>query len=142
VTFWQGSIHPLRLISHRVLPLVAVIVVVLVGAPLFSSWEAPAQPHQASYSTASGPVSGGDESSISSPSPMLAAPENYGFDGIVPNNNLDNENEGDDTSDSLDVLGTVPSLVLLLLGGRLLLACCEVSVKPPSVCCLALKRPG
>jgi hypothetical protein len=141
VTFRQGSIHLLCLTSYRVLPLVAVMVVVLAGATLFSSWETTAQPLQGSYNIAFGPVSGGDESSFSSPTPMLSASESYGFDGILPSNDLDNENE-DDTSDPPEVLGTVSSLVLLLLSGRLLLARCEVSEKPPSVCCLALERPG
>jgi hypothetical protein len=141
VTFRQGSIHLLCLTSYRVLPLVAVMVVVLASATLFSSWETPAQPLQGSYNIAFGPVSGGDESSFSSPTPMLSASESYGFDGILPSNDLDNENE-DDTSDPPEVLGTVSSLVLLLLSGRLLLARCEVSEKPPSVCCLALERPG
>ncbi len=141
MTLRQGSIHLLCLISYRVLPLVAVMVIVLAGATLLSSWEAPAQPLKASYNTAFGPVSGSDESSFSSSMPMLSASENHGFDGILPSNDLDNENEGD-TSDPSEVLGTVSSLVLLMLSGRLLLACCEVSVKPPSVCCLALERPG
>ena len=141
MTFRQGSIHLLCLTSYRVLPLVAVMVVVLAGATLFSSFETLAQPLKASYNTAFGAVSGSGESSFSSPMPMSSASENYGFDDILPSNDLDNENE-DDTSDPLDVLGTIPSLVLLMLGSRLLLACCEVSVKPPSVCCMALERPG
>ena len=141
MTFRQGSIHLLCFINYRVLPLVAVMVVVLASATLFSSWETPAQPLQTSYNTAFGPVSGSDESSFSSSMPMLSASENYGFGGILPSNDLDNENE-DDTSAPLEVLCTIPSLVLLMLSGRLLLACCEVSVKPLSVCCSALKRPG
>ena len=141
MTFRRGSIHLLCLTSYRVLPLVAVTLVMLAGATLLASWEASAQPLQTSYNTAFGPVSGSDESSFSSSMLMLSASENHGFDDILPSNGLDNENE-DDTSDPPEVLGTVSSLVLLLLSGRLLLACCEVSEKPPSVCCLALERPG
>jgi hypothetical protein len=129
-------------ISHWALPLVVLVLVVLAGAALFASWEAPAQPLQASYSLAFGPSSGSDESSILSSTPMLAAPENYRLDGVLLSNNLDNESEDEDTSDSPEVLSIVPSLILLLLGGRLLLAFCEASVKFSSVCCLALERPG
>jgi hypothetical protein len=72
---------------------------------------------------------------------MLAAPENYESDGVL-RSVLDGENDDDESSDSPEVLGMVSSLVLLLLGGKPLLASYEESEKLSSVCCLALDRPG
>jgi hypothetical protein len=73
---------------------------------------------------------------------MLSAPETYEFDGVLLSNDSDNENQDEDTSDPPEVLGVVSSLVLLLLGGKPLLACYEETEKLSSICCLALKRPG
>src|SRR3982751_5737557 len=80
VTFLAGQHPSTMFISHRALPLVVVVLVVLAGAPLFASWEAPAQPLQVSHSIAFGPASGSGESSIPSSASMLSAPENYKFD--------------------------------------------------------------
>ena len=137
---WQ---HPSTMfISHRALPLIVVVLVVLAGAPLFASWEAPGQPLQAPNSTAFGPISGNSESSIPSWTSMLAASENYGVDTLLLSNYSDTENEDDQNPDSPEVLGMVSSLILLLLGGKLLLARYEEADKLSSICCLALKRPG
>jgi hypothetical protein len=126
-------------ISHWALPLVVVVLVAFAGASLFATWEAPAQSFQA-HSTAFGPASSGGESNVPSSTSMLAASENYEFDGVL-GSVLDGEND-DESSGSPEVLGMLSSLVLLLLGSKPLLACYEETEKLSSVCCLALDRPG
>ena len=142
MAFLAGQHPSTMFISYRAFPLVVAVLVVLAGAPLFASWEAPAQPLQVSHSTAFGPVSGSGESSIPSSASMLSAPETYEFDGVLLSNDSDNENQDEDTFDPPEVLGVVSSLILLLLGGKPLLACYEEIEKLSSICCLALKRPG
>ena len=73
---------------------------------------------------------------------MLAAPENSGVDTLLLSNDSDTENEDDQTPDPPEVLGMVSSLVLLLLGGKPLLACYEETKEFSSICCLALEQPG
>ena len=128
-------------ISHRALPLIVVVLIVLVSTLLFASWWALAQPFQALHSTAFGPASESSESSSPSSTSMLAAPDNFEFDGVL-GSVLDGENDDEETYDSPEVLGMVSSLVLLLLGSKPLLACYEETEKLSSVCCLALDRPG
>jgi hypothetical protein len=74
---------------------------------------------------------------------MLAAPGVYESDALLQSNDSDAENEDDQTPDPSEVLGmVVSSLVLLLLGGKLLLACYEETNVLSSIYCLALDQPG